>query len=194
MSMVQELVEVEVDFTSVRYEQVVGISALTGRVIAGNTRSVQNLDEFADDSQEQDHEPRVLAGWLAGESQTWRAYMRALLFSIAAEPEARLTYRRVDLCMSLLARLMSAETVYPSATPDGEGGITLEWISGKWLIELDLEANGEYFLLHSGEDGILKTKQRGMIRDLPLRELQRLLASFTQYVVDRNSSWRSLYA
>jgi len=192
MSMVLEGVDVEVDDKRESDARIVGMSALTTRLMSGHTCHVQEQDEFLDD-QDQGHGQNISAGRLRDEGGTWRTYMRALLFSIAAEPEAQLRYRTVDLCMRMLEGVMSNESVYPSATPEGDGGITLEWISGKWLIELDLEADGQYFLLHSGGDGVLKTKQRGMVHDLSLSALRGLVASFTEYVVNLNPTWRSLY-
>lgn len=119
-------------------------------------------------------------------------YLRHLLFSMAADPRSGFTYRIVNYLLILLRRVMDESSVYPAITPDGEGGVSFEWSSQDWLIELDLIADGSYILVRRRGDGVngQATVSHGRIKQMPIAYLRSLIDDYSRFVELRNPNWR----
>ncbi|RFA12182.1 hypothetical protein B7R22_17290 [Subtercola boreus] len=127
------------------------------------------------------------------QTDAWLAHVRPLLFAMAADQDSLLSYKRVGLAIEMLSRLMVADSIYPSVSPDGEGGLSFQWSSGQWLLELDLENSGEYFLLQTDEQGVKRQQLRGEVHSLPIPLVKSLVAEFTDYVESLNPAWREYF-
>lgn len=111
---------------------------------------------------------------------------------MAADPRSGFTYKMVNHLLILLGRVMGEGSVYPAITPDGEGGVSFEWSSQDWLIELDLIADGSYILVRRRGGGVNghATVSHGRIKQMPIPYLRSLINDYSKFVELRNPNWR----
>lgn len=166
---------------AVAQRRTVAALAQAGRFAEVHARK---LDPFHEGTREPDA-PRT--------NVSWERYARRVLWAIASDDENGISYERADRYFRFLARCMTAQTVFPFLTPDLEGGLVIEWSSGRTLIEIDLESDGEYFFLHTDGSPQPLIKDSGRVSGFNISHLRGLLSVFSQEVSLRNPEWRQFY-
>jgi hypothetical protein len=173
--------------TSSRSAETIAVRASSAAISHALVRRGQRVNVDIFDHPSVEH-PTVRA------TSTWQEYATKILWAIAADSDTRIDYRRANLYLRVLGKIMESDTIYPFMTPDYEGGMVFEWSAGVSLIELDIEVSGEYFLLHTVDSQAPIIQQRGRVSELDIPSLKALLSDFSRQVSAHNPAWRELFA
>lgn len=92
----------------------------------------------------------------------------------------------------LIHRLMSRESVPPTAMPEGDGGCSLYWVAGQATIEVSVEADGNCFWRITDSDGGVLLVGDGPTP--PLAALSAGVEAFTRQVGGLNPRWRENFS
>ena len=118
-------------------------------------------------------------------------YAREWLLAMGAESEAGLTHKTIWNLFKLLNTLTDDSSVYPILTPDGAGGMTIEWIAAPRHLTLELPSSGAYVFSEINDAGEVELYQEGRVGHLPLSLLRQRIAHLTEYVDRMNPNWRA---
>jgi hypothetical protein len=89
--------------------------------------------------------------------------------------------------LSTLREAIAADSVYPSVSDDGEGGLIAEWRAGDRRLQLDVTAEGEELVTVRLRNGPV------LYRGSSVLYLRSYLRDLTSYINDVNPGWQRLF-
>jgi hypothetical protein len=92
----------------------------------------------------------------------------------------------------IIHRLMSRDSVPPTAMPEGDGGCSLYWVAGQATIEVSIETDGNFFWRVTDSDGAVRIVGDGPTP--PLAALSAGVEAFTRKVGRLNPRWRENFS
>ncbi|QWS33053.1 hypothetical protein [Curtobacterium aetherium] len=94
--------------------------------------------------------------------------------------------------LTCLRASLSADSVFPTVTSDGDDGLIAQWRAGERFLAVEMTSDGDYSLMLVDSDGVLRRNESAS--GYPdLDNLKALVRDFTAAVVARNPRWRDLF-
>lgn len=107
------------------------------------------------------------------------------------------TYTDIDPVLELRAVEVMEDvsdelTVYPSASTESDGSITLYWRGGNRGVEINIGPGDEFFYSVDGKYD--KPKMIEGEGGLPVEDIRREVSDFSRFVYEQNPSWKDLFS
>ena len=119
----------------------------------------------------------------------WHAALELyrLIVDLVSHGEPLPSKTAIDATRLLLRKSLDVDSVYPSISDDGDGGLYVEWRASKRHILVEISRTGSYYLFATDDDGYVVYEG-----DDP-HYLRRQVKELTTVVNDANPTWRSLF-
>lgn len=108
----------------------------------------------------------------------------------ALKDEIETSVRKAAL--ELVRTISTSDSVYPTISPDGGGGAVLYWRAGPLSLEVDLEADSNFYIRFRDLDA--DRLEERYEAPIPRTFIATRLAALSEYAADANPEWRSFFA
>lgn len=100
--------------------------------------------------------------------------------------------RAIEMVKIITVAVTEENSIYPSVSPDGDGGIIVYWKALYLSIEVDVDADLTFYVrIRNSRTGVV---QKWAGASFPFAALSRALKDLTNLVERQNPGWRKKYA